>query len=254
MSLNYEEQGSGEPVVLVHGLFGSAVNLRGIAKILSDHFRVVSVDLPNHGRSGHTQSMTYADMSAALLQVMHETGIGPASWVGHSMGGKAVMDLSLSRPDAVTRLVVMDIAPVQYTHTHAEFIDAMSALDLSKVKSRADADRALSEAIADTPTRLFLLQNLVMQAGSFRWRLNLPVLRQYLDEIMSFPDHAGSIYEGPVLVLNGEHSGYVREVHREVFLRYFPEVTFETIPGAGHWLHAEQPDAVCAALIAFLAS
>lgn len=252
MALYYEEAGAGDPVFLVHGLFGASTNLRRMAKALAERFRVVSVDLPNHGRSAHTESMTYADMRRALLEVMDRVGVTSAHWVGHSMGGKAVMDLALTEPETVSRLVVMDIAPVEYPHSHLQLIDALSALDLESLRSRADAERALGASIPDAPTRLFLLQNLHLQDGRYRWRLNLPVLRDFLKDIMGFPEHAGGVYSGPVLFLSGERSDYVRPVDHAIIKMHFPHVAFDVIGGAGHWLHADRPDEVCAALLRFL--
>jgi len=252
MSLSYDEFGSGPPLVLVHGLFGSGTNLRGVARVLADKYRVVTVDLPNHGRSAHTESMTYADMSHSLRETVQLLGGGPLNWAGHSMGGKAVMDLALTYPELVDRLVIVDIAPVRYTHDQWAIINAMSAVDPRKLRSRAEGDRLLSTTISDTPTRLFLLQNLVPADGGYRWRLNLPVIAQYHDDIMGFPDHAGAHCDAPTLVLNGERSDYVNAAHKDVFRRYFPAARFETVSGAGHWVHADKPGEVCKAIAGFL--
>lgn len=252
MALYYEQQGSGDSVVLVHGLFGSSTNLRGIARKLSRSFHVISVDLPNHGRTAHTPTMTYGDMSSALYDVLHRAGCATANWVGHSMGGKAVMDLSLTHPECVQRQVIMDIAPVHYSHGHEALIDAMAALDLSGVGSRADADRALGAAIPDPATRLFLLQNLVLNDGGFNWRLNLPVLRQYHDYIVGFPDHGDATFTGPTLILSGANSDYVSVDNHDDIKRCFPNASFQVVPGAGHWVHADQPQAVSDALVGFL--
>ena len=252
MALYFEQQGSGDPVVLVHGLFGSSTNLRGIARKLSRGFHVISVDLPNHGRTPHTSTMTYRDMSSALHDVLQSADFAAANWVGHSMGGKAVMDLSLTHPGSVERQVIIDIAPVRYTHGHDSLIDAMAALNLSELNSRADSDRALSAAIPDAATRLFLLQNLVLNAGTFSWRLNLPVLREYHDHIMGFPEHGDATFTGPTLILSGANSDYVSADTHDDILRYFPQASFQTVPGAGHWVHADQPQAVSDTIAGFL--
>lgn len=252
MQLNYEEFGSGPPLVLVHGLFGSGTNLRSIARPLSERFRVITVDLPNHGRSPHNDAMTYRDMSRALAETLQHNG-GPAmNWVGHSMGGKAVMDLALTRPELVHRLVIVDIAPVRYAHDQWALINAMSSLDTGSVNSRAEAERLLASDIPDTPTRLFLLQNLVPDGKGYRWRINLQAIARHHDDIMGFPDHGESRCRAPMLVLDGERSDYVRKSHREAFRRYFPKVEFETIAGAGHWVHADRPAEVCEAVAGFL--
>ena len=252
MNLHFEKSGAGEPVVLVHGLFGSSTNLRGIARKLATHFQVINVDLQNHGRSPHTSTMTYDDMSAALKNLVKETNGAIPTWVGHSMGGKAVMNLALTDPDSVNRLVVIDIAPVSYTHGRIDFIDAMLALDLKSIGSRADADCALSEVIENRSTRLFLLQNLVHNNGEYTWRLNLRTIRQYLADILAFPNRSGLKFDGPTLVVSGEYSNYVTNANHPVFLQYFPQAEFEVIPGAGHWVHADQPQAVSDALCRFI--
>lgn len=252
MTLYFEEQGVGEPVALVHGLFGSGVNWRGIARKLGEAFQVFNIDLPNHGRSPHSASMHYDHMSEALYQLTDALPGNAFNWVGHSMGGKAVMNLALTRPDCIERLVIVDIAPVAYRRSHVEYIDAMLALDLDSIRNRADAERGLRDAVEDPATRLFLLQNLVSEDGRFRWRLNLPLLRRQHDDIMGFPDRAGTVFEGPVLVLSGEDSSYVDAAGRGAVAQYFPNARFEAIPAAGHWVHADQPQAVSDALRRFI--
>lgn len=252
MKLYFEETGSGEPVVLVHGLFGSSANWRGIARKLAPHFRVINVDLLNHGRSPHTSNMSYDDMSAALRDLAKEIHGAALNWIGHSMGGKAVMNLALINRDYVKRLVVMDIAPVAYKHGHVDIIDAMLSLNLDTIRSRAEADATLSEVVKDLRIRLFLLKNLVRDNGKYTWRLNLVTLRQYHTDIMGFPNRVGSTFDGPTLILSGENSNYISPANQGTFLQYFPAAKFEAIPDAGHWLHADQPQAVSDALCRFI--
>jgi len=252
MDLHYEEFGGGATIVLVHGLFGSSTNWRGVAKRLSDRFHVITVDLPNHGRSPRCGTMTYADMSTSLRETLGNIEDAPVAWVGHSMGGKAVMHLALTCPERVDRLVIVDVAPVRYSHSHTPIIDAMSDLDTGSLRSRADADRILSTRIVDTRTRLFLLRNLVRGNGGFRWRLNLPVLAEYHDDLMDFPEHPGTRFDGPVLFVTGDQSDYVTAAHREAILQKFPGAGFETIHGAGHWVHADKPVDTCEAIAHFL--
>jgi pimeloyl-ACP methyl ester carboxylesterase len=168
------------------------------------------------------------------------------------MGGKVVMDLALTRPEYVDRMVVVDIAPVRYSHDQWTLINAMRALDTRNVSSRAEAERLLAGEIEHAPTRLFLLQNLVPSEGGYRWRLNLPVIAAHHDDIMGFPDHDGAVFNGRVLVLNGDRSEYVTAAHRAAFQSCFPAAEFETIAGAGHWVHADRPRQVCDAVVRFL--
>ena len=252
--LYFEELGSGEPVVLVHGLFGSSTNWRGIARKLAPYFRVINVDMLNHGHSPHTSSMNYDDMSMALQDLANEIHSTAVNWIGHSMGGKAVMNLALTSPQYVNRLVVMDIAPVSYKHGHVDLIDAMLSLNLDTIRSRADADKTLSEIIKDSAVRLFLLKNLAHHNGKYAWRLNLATLRHFQSEIIGFPERVGSTFDGPTLLLTGERSNYVSSASRRTFVQYFPQARFEVIPDAGHWLHTDQPQAVSDVLCRFISS
>lgn len=240
-----ETPGSGADLLIAHGLYGSARNWGVIAKRLSDAYRITTVDMRNHGESPWSDSHRYADLAADLAATLDR----PAHVVGHSMGGKAAMVLALSQPEKVTRLVVADIAPVAYTHTQIQYIDAMRAVDLDTVETRVDADRQLSAHVPEDGVRAFLLQSLDVRAR--RWRLNLDTLAREMDGIIGFPDVEGS-YGGPALFLSGADSDYVRPEHRARIKSLFPAARFAKIPGAGHWLHAEKPREFEAALRAFL--
>lgn len=240
--------GDAPPVVIVHGLFGSARNWGVIAKRLAQTRFVVSVDMRNHGMSGWAAPHDYPAMAQDLASVIKHFG-GPADVIGHSMGGKAAMMLALTAPKAVRRLVVADIAPVKYGHTQQGMIDAMRSVDLSAVETRGDADRQLSGVLDDAGVRAFLLQSLDVKAK--KWRLNLDQLEADMAAILGWPDAAGS-FEGPVLMLSGAASDYVLPSHRPVIKDYFPKARFAKLPGAGHWLHADKPREFEAACAAFL--
>ncbi len=237
--------GDRPPLLIAHGLFGSARNWGVIAKRLSGDRQVTAVDMRNHGESPWAESHAYGDLARDLADTM----TGPSDLLGHSMGGKAAMVLALTRPDLVNRLVVADIAPVAYTHTQSHLIEAMERLDLSGIDLRSDADRALATGIEDRGVRAFLLQSLDVKEK--RWRLNLPVLKAEMDRIVGFPE-IGSTFEGPVLFLSGAESHYVQPEHRDRIKSLFPNARFAKIPGAGHWLHAEKPREFTAAVAAFL--
>ncbi|WP_224826418.1 alpha/beta fold hydrolase [Cognatishimia sp. MH4019] len=238
----------GTPLLIAHGLYGSARNWGVIAKRLSDRGRVIAVDMRNHGTSDWRPSHSYADMASDLAETLESIG-EPADVLGHSMGGKAAMVLALMRPDLVRKLVVADIAPVAYAHTQQDMIDAMRAVDLSDVEKRSDADAELAKHVEDQGVRAFLLQSL--DVAEKRWRLNLDVLSAEMDKIIGFPQLTGS-FEGSTLFLSGAASDYVQTAHREVIKPLFPAAKFAKIPGAGHWLHAENPRAFEAAVRAFL--
>ncbi len=236
------------PLLIVHGLYGSARNWGVIAKRLSDERQVISVDMRNHGESPRFDTQSYADMAGDLAEVIRAHG-GRADVLGHSMGGKASMILALNHPELVNRLIVADIAPVAYTHSQVQFINAMRDVDLSLVDKRSDADAQLAKAVDDAGIRAFLLQSLDVKAQ--KWRLNLDVLEAEMPKIVGFPEVSGA-FEGPSFFLSGATSDYVLPDHRPTIKSLFPASKFAKIPQAGHWLHAEKPREFEAAIRAFL--
>ena len=238
------------PLLIVHGLFGSARNWGAIARRMAEDRRVVSVDLRNHGDSFWSGNHGYADMAADLAEVIAAEGRA-MDVVGHSMGGKAAMVLALTRGDLVNRLVVADIAPVAYGHSQRHLVAAMQGLDLVGLAARGEADRRLATSVPDAGTRAFLLQSLDLKSDPPRWRLNLDALDAAMAEITGWPG-VGGRYEGAVLFLSGAESDYVRPEDRTEIKRLFPAARMAKIPGAGHWLHAEKPREFEAALRAFL--
>lgn len=231
----------GLPLIIVHGLFGSARNWGAIAKRLSARRSVICVDMRNHGNSFWADRQTYHDMADDLATTITAHG-GRADVLGHSMGGKTAMTLALRQPDLVNRLIVADIAPVGYGHTQTPLIDAMQALDLSGVATRRDADAALTATIPDAAVRAFLLQSLDLTTLPARWRLNLPVLKDAMDEIIGWPNVLNTArFDGVSLFLSGGASDYVRPEHHGLITTLFPNARFDQIAGAGHWLHAEAP-------------
>jgi esterase len=235
------------PILIAHGLFGSARNWGVIAKRLSDTRRVITVDMRNHGESAWIDGHSYPDLAEDLAEVIAAHG-GQADVLGHSMGGKAAMALSLLQSSVVRRLIVADIAPVAYGHTQQHLIDAMRAIDLSRVETRGDADRQLAARVEAAGVRAFLLQSLDVKAK--KWRLNLDVLERFMPEVLGWPDLSGR-YEGPALFLSGAASDYVKPEHRPAIKALFPNAKFAKIPGAGHWLHADRPREFEAAIRAF---
>jgi pimeloyl-ACP methyl ester carboxylesterase len=225
------------PLLIVHGLYGSARNWGAIARRLSDERQVINVDMRNHGESDWFNSHSYPDMATDLAEVITANG-GRADVIGHSMGGKAAMALALTRPALARRLLVADIAPVVYDRTQVSYIHAMRGLDLAQVEKRSDADRMLSEAIPEDGVRAFLLQSLDIKGK--RWRLNLDVLEREMPRIMGFPDMKER-FDGPTLFLSGGDSDYVLPEHRSAIKALFPKARFARIAGVGHWLHAEKP-------------
>lgn len=236
------------PLLIVHGLYGSARNWGVIAKRLSDERQVIAVDQRNHGHSDWADSHSYLDMAADLAQTIKHTG-GPVDIVGHSMGGKAAMTLALTRPELLRRLIVADIAPVTYQHDQSQFIAAMKSVDLTRIEKRSDAIEQLATQIDDPTLPTFFTQSL--DVDEKRWRLNLDVLQQDMSHILSFPDVQG-VFDGPTLFLAGANSHYITPENRANCRAFFPSAKFAKIPDAGHWLHAEKPREFEAAVRTFL--
>jgi pimeloyl-ACP methyl ester carboxylesterase len=252
MRLGAIEAGQGPPVVLLHGLFGAAANWGAIQKALAARHRVIALDLRNHGQSPHAAAMDYASMARDVAETLATLGAAPAAVVGHSMGGKVAMALALAHPDAVSRLVVADIAPVAYPPALRGYVAAMQGLALAPSLTRRAADAALAETIPEAGIRAFLLQNLRFDGAAPAWRLGLAEIAAAMPAIEAAPP--GGTYPGPVLVLAGERSGYIRPEHHAVFRGLFPAAGFATVPAAGHWVHAENPTGFLALVQPFLAS
>ncbi|MDZ4310669.1 MAG: alpha/beta fold hydrolase [Cypionkella sp.] len=226
-------------VLIVHGLYGSARNWGVIARHLADRRAVHVVDMRNHGQSPRASSQSYPDMAGDLAEVVMSLG-APMDVLGHSMGGKAAMQLALTRPELVRKLVVADIAPVAYTHDQTQYIAAMRALDLNGLTSRSEADRRLSATVNDPALRAFFLQSLDLKAQPPVWRLNLDVLEDQMPLIVGWPGTTGR-FEGHTLFLTGALSHYVKPEYRDAIRSLFSKSHFAKLPGAGHWLHAERP-------------
>lgn len=238
------------PLLLVHGLFGSAKNWGGFARRLSAGRPVLTVDMRNHGDSPRMDSHTYADMARDIAEVIAAHG-GRAHVMGHSMGGKTVMQLALTRPEMLASVVVADIAPVPYAHSQIGNIHAMRDTDLNGLTGRADAEARLAERVEDPALRAFFLQSLDLRADPPRWKLNLDVLERAMPGIIGWPGTEGR-YDGPTLFLTGADSHYVLPEHRPVIQALFPRARFARIPGAGHWLHADRPREFEASISAWL--
>lgn len=251
--LHYSRQGQGQPLVILHGLFGSGSNWGSHAKWLAERYDVILPDLRNHGRSFHAPDMAFPTMAGDVLRLLDALELESVLLLGHSMGGKTAMTLALQAPQRVRALVVADIAPIPYRrgNGHRPLIAAMRQLDLSQVRSRTDASNALADAIPSPSVRQFLLTNLQRGAAGYYWRIPLDILADQLEAIEDFPDFPGTFTQ-PTLFLYGEASDYVTADAQDAIRRYFPNARLHGIAGAGHWLHAEQPQAFASALGDFL--
>jgi esterase len=242
LELAVTELGEGPPLIVLHGLLGRARNWLTVARALQGRWGVRLVDLRNHGASPWSDEMGYPAMAADIAALIERLEAGPAPVLGHSMGGKVAMTLALTRPELVARLVIVDIAPVRYAQGYDTYVRAMQAVNLAAVAKRADADAALVGAVPEAAMRGFLLQNLEGAGGRFAWQPNLAVLQEAMTELTGFPEAlAGRRYEGPTFCLRGERSDYVDEAGEAALRRFFPRAEIRTVPGAGHWPHAERP-------------
>lgn len=240
MILHAVEAGDGPPLVLLHGLFGNAHNFRTAQRALAARFRVIALDLRNHGASPHADPMSYAALAGDVRETLAAVGALPAIVVGHSMGGKTAMRLALDAPGDVARLVVVDIAPVAYPPHFVAHLAAMQTIAAAPVLSRAEADAMLSAAEPDPRARAFLMQNLRPGAPP-GWRIAVDAIATSLPAIATWD--APGIYDGPTLFIAGGASGYITPATHAAIAAQFPRARVETLPGIGHWVHADAPDA-----------
>jgi esterase len=252
VSLAYREYGQGPPLVILHGLFGSARNWESIAIRLAQTRRVFAVDLRNHGNSPWAEPMTYSAMIDDLRLFTERQSLGRAIFLGHSVGGKTAMLFALLYGHIVEALIVVDIAPVAYAHTFRPYIRAMRGIDLSRAISRSAVDVQLASDIPETTERQFLLQNLITKDGKLSWRINLSVLDAFIDELAGFPPVDGLDYTGRCLFIAGGRSEYLQQAHHSTMLALFPSAELATIEDAGHRVHAEQPERFVDVVLAFL--
>jgi len=253
VELSCNETGSGPPVVILHGLFGSKRNFSAIARRLAAAFRVFTVDLRNHGESPWDDRHDYPALAEDVAGLIERRVGPPAAVIGHSMGGKAAMLLALSRPELVERLVVVDIPPARSRGTPISYVQAMQAVPLARLSRRAEVEAALAADISDPVVRGFLVTNIVSRPEGLAWTVNLEVIERQFDTILGWPDLPPETqYAGPTLFVTGAHSTFVKPEHEAVIHQLFPLARIEVIPGAGHWVHAEQPEAFLDAVRRFL--
>lgn len=257
MKLHYRKLGEGQPLIILHGLFGSSDNWQTLGKHFSDQgLSVYLVDQRNHGRSPHSDEWNYKVMSDDLLELVKDEKLEKPIIIGHSMGGKTAMQFAVDHCDLPSKLVVVDIAPRKYSHTQKDVAQALLAVDLDSVKSRREAEDMLSEGISDTGTKQFLLKNLYWKEGEtekLAWRFNLDVIARNIDAasegLRTISSHACHL---PTLFLRGEKSDYITDADHEMIKDTFPYSSIQTIGGAGHWIHAEQPAAFFKAVMDFI--
>lgn len=232
--------GEGTPLVVVHGLMGSADNWRSLSRQWQRKRRVVAVDLRNHGRSPHAPGMHYAEMADDLVASLDRLGIERCHLLGHSMGGKVAVTLARQAADRVASLLVADIAPVRYGHDHEAIFAALRHVEAHGARNRREVDALLAEYVSDKATRLFLATNLERgDDGQMGWRIGLDHIEAAYEDIRAVPGGEGA-YQGPSLVLRGARSNYVTDEMLPEVRAVLPQAELITLD-AGHWLHAELP-------------
>jgi pimeloyl-ACP methyl ester carboxylesterase len=253
LELNYKTFGQGEPLIILHGLFGTLDNWQTLGKKLAEHYTVYLVDQRNHGRSPHDEAHTYTAMAEDLHHFMESHWIFKAHILGHSMGGKTAMAFAQHYPDMVDKLIVVDIAPKAYTGGHEEIFKALQSLDLSAIDSRGAAEDMLEAQIKSLGIRQFLLKNLTRsKSGAYRWKMNLDALWNHYADILDALPGQHAPFEGPTLFVRGGRSDYIQDSDLPDLEAHFPNYQLKTIEKAGHWVHAEAPKALLEALESFL--
>ena len=263
--LHFRKSGHGEPLIILHGLYGSSDNWISIARKLEDQCTVFIPDLRNHGQSPHTSTHTYQDMVDDLYKFCNDHHISKATILGHSMGGKLAMMFAAEYPELVKGLIVADIAPKNYNSENKQFktvlqheliLGLMEELNLVAVTSRKEIDYFLSEKLKESTLRQFLIKNIHRnKEGYFEWKINVPVLKHALNSITSevnsdwFTDRQ-PILSYPVTFIRGLSSDYISDQDFINIRKIYPEARLISIPDAGHWLHAEQPEKFVAAVLA----
>ena len=244
--------GQGPAVVCMHGLLGTGTNWLGIARGLADAFCVYAPDLPAHGRAPALPQMNWDTLARTVAAFLDAEGLEAASVIGHSLGGKVAMQLALQFPARVLRLVLVDCSPRRSAPRRATLLDLLAQVPIASFRYRAELDQILATAIPDARLRRFLMTNAVPGPdGCLRWRMDLNALRAHYDRLLE-PIGPGRPFDGPVLVLRGERSDYVKQADLVELRQWFPRAQVHTVPHAGHWIHVEAPEIFLTHLREFL--
>jgi len=249
--LNYRKFGSGKPLIILHGVFGSSDNWQTLGKKFAKQFEVFLVDQRNHGNSFHHDEFNYEVMSADLLELIKHEGLNNIHLLGHSMGGKTAMKFVAMHPQIVNKLVVVDIAPKIYEPHHQNIFKAFHSVDLKNLNSRNEADQQMSQVIDHAGVKQFLLKNLKRDAAGFRWKVNLAAIESQIEEVgKGLADGEGFTKE--TLFIAGGNSDYIKSSDNDKIKHHFPNSKVITIANAGHWVHAEKPRELYQEVISFL--
>ncbi|MEQ9466831.1 MAG: alpha/beta fold hydrolase [Ekhidna sp.] len=254
MKLHFRTLGEGEPLIIMHGVFGSSDNWQTLGKVFADRFKVYLVDLRNHGNSPHSDEFDYDVMVKDVVELMEDEGISKAHILGHSMGGKVAMHLATQQAARVDKLIIVDIAPKYYPPHHQQIFEGFHSVDLATLENRKDADDQMAVVIKNFGVRQFILKNLDRNKdGSFSWKLNLSAIERAIEKVGEGIE--GDLrFEGQTLFIAGGKSDYITDQDHELIREHFPKALIATVKDAGHWVHAEKPKELGEMVIEFLAS
>jgi esterase len=242
MRLHYEAQGDGHPLVILHGFLGSSENWRTMRKLLATTYKVFSVDQRNHGSSPHSSIMNYGVMTEDLRGFLSEQGLSQVFLLGHSMGGKVAMQLASESPQAIEKLVIVDVGPKAYPPAHRLLLQAMQNLELRGLKTYSEAEAALGATISDAPLRKFVVKNLMRDPkGMFQWRIGLDELAANYEQLIKAPSMSNS-FDQATCFIRGALSRFIEDQDFAAIRQYFPLAEFHTVPNAGHWVQIDRPD------------
>ncbi|MFQ5628310.1 MAG: alpha/beta fold hydrolase [bacterium] len=245
MELFCKEYGSNNShLIILHGLLSSGRNWHTICSNLAEKHHIIVPDMRNHGRSGHSDEHHLSDMVNDVLDVQNRFEIKSSFMLGHSMGGLAAMDFAFNAPEKIEGLIIIDIPPRPHQAGVAFVLDAMLGVRLEEMKSKSEVDEALLGALPDPLVRQFVLSNLHFDTGGFRWRANVPVLREFLLESQAYQPPPANVFEGPTLFIRGGRSDYIRNEDFPIIRNHFPNARIETVEKAGHWVHHDAPDEI----------
>lgn len=253
MDLFYKTYGEeGPPLLILHGLLGAHGNWHTLCRTaFQDVAQVFALDQRNHGRSPHADRIDYPSLAGDVLEFLDRHELETATVLGHSMGGKTAMQAALTRPERVERLIVVDMAPRAYEPRHTDLLEALKRIDPSTFDDREEIDATLAEDVPSRPIRQFLLKNLSYDGETYTWRMNLEAIQAHYDDLNAAIE-SETAYEKPALFIRGAASDYVTDDDVDDIRTLFPAARVETIDGAGHWVHADRPEALATLVTSFL--
>jgi pimeloyl-ACP methyl ester carboxylesterase len=253
MKLFFRESGQGQPLIILHGLFGSSDNWFTLAKTFAESFRVYLIDQRNHGQSPHSDQFNYKLLTEDFHEFILEHQLKDAIVIGHSMGGKTAMNFAVKYPERLQKLIIVDIAPKYYAVHHDSILHGLVNMPLSQLRSRNEAEVFLTEYVPDVAERQFLLKNLVRKSeGDFAWKMNVTAISHHIKEVGQPLQYEGK-FDKPCLFIEGAKSNYFKAGDEAEIIKVFTQANFVKLD-TGHWVQAEKPAEFAQAVLSFLNS